>query len=90
VLIGFDLGGISVIILANEKRERKNILSSKTVVKQTGSWTGVCKVWIVSLVVKDALTGTQAGGRRQVPVLSVPGNVVYNNSNNICMCMCMY
>ena len=25
-----------------------------------------------------------------MPVLSVPGNIVSNNSNNMCMCMCMY
>jgi len=25
-----------------------------------------------------------------VPVLSVPGNLVYDNSNNMYMCMCMY
>jgi len=25
-----------------------------------------------------------------VLVLSVPGNIIYNNSNNMHMCMCMY
>ena len=25
-----------------------------------------------------------------MPVLSVPGNIVYNNSNNMYTCMCMY
>ena len=39
----------------------------------------------MSLVLKDALTGTQAGA-----IFVSKGNTLYNNSNNMCMCMCMY
>ena len=39
----------------------------------------------MSVKCHDCVTGT-----KRVPVLSVPGNIVYNNSNNMYMCMCMY
>ena len=39
----------------------------------------------MSLVLKDTLTGTQAGAG-----FVSTGNIVYNDSNNTCMCMCMY
>jgi len=63
-----------------------NLTMTIVLVIQTGSWTGVCKVSRLC----HWYSKTLSPELRLVPVLWVPGNIVYNNSNNMYMCICMY